>query len=152
HHILWLPLQPVLAYHNWSLLALLQVLRHQQDTVGEDIGVKIEHDFVAFPLRRVVSKTGARVHRLGLLRQLADDVFPEVVAIPFTRLFPLLWRRCVGLGPELLADEFAGAPEPLRVGDELIELALLARGGVEVWAKIGCSRFAFLFLLYSKRI
>src|SRR5262249_39111167 len=46
-------------------------------------------------------------------------------------LLPLLGRGRVGLLPEeRFAGEFAVAPELLSVGDELVELPLLADGGI----------------------
>src|SRR5581483_9450753 len=56
-------------------------------------------------------------------RQLADDLFPEEGPERPGRLLPALDGRGVGLGPERLFATVARlAEQPLREGDELVEL------------------------------
>src|SRR5262249_1451227 len=100
-------------------------------------GVKVEHDLVALPLRLVVDLPRARVHRLGLLRQLADDFLPEVIAERVLRFLPRGGRREVGLCEKLLPPVIAESPKSLRVSDELLELTHLPGGWVEVLPAIG---------------
>src|SRR5581483_5031552 len=107
--------------------ARLEVLGHGEDAVGEYVRVEVERDLVALPEGRVVQLPAARVHRLGRRRQLADDLLIELLAEgPGSRIV-LLRRGGVELGPErLVADALGVAHEMLRVGDELVELAILA--------------------------
>ena len=120
------PFEAVLAHDHRPLLAGLQVLRQQQDAVGEHVRVHVEHHLVAGPGLLVVHLPRARVERHRRLGQLADHLGVEVVAVPLARLLPRLERLGVGLLPELLAGRVRVAPELLRVRDELVELPLVA--------------------------
>src|SRR5262249_52374822 len=102
----------------------LEVLRQEQDAVGEDVREDVEHDLVAGPVRLIVELPGAGVDRHRRVRELADDLAVEVVPIPLAGLLPLLRGGGVGLLPELLADPVRVPPELLRERDELVELPL----------------------------
>ena len=130
--VLWPAFEAMLADDHRPVLAGLQVFRHKQDAVGEDVRIEIERDFVAFPFRLVVDQARARVHRHGRRGQLADDLFPELLAEVFGRFLVLGQRRQIEPGPEAILTVLFGVPhELLREGDKLVELAFLAVGDWE---------------------
>ena len=48
-HVFWASFQTVLAYHHRTPLAGLNVLRHEEDAIGEELRVHVENDFVPRP-------------------------------------------------------------------------------------------------------
>src|SRR5262249_49118327 len=59
--ILWQPVAAVLAYDHGTFLTGLDVLRHQQHAPGDHVGIHIDEDLVAGPLRFVVDQAPAWV-------------------------------------------------------------------------------------------
>ena len=73
-HVFGQAVPAVLADHDRPLLALLDPLGHQQHAPGEDVGIDVEHDLVAGPLRRVVDLARARVGRQDRVGDAAEDL------------------------------------------------------------------------------
>ena len=73
--------EPVLADDDRAPLAGLEVLRHEQDAVGEHAGPDVEHDLVAAELRLVEHRRVRGFGGRGRVGQPADDLVPDVARI-----------------------------------------------------------------------
>ena len=119
--------EPVLADDNRTPFAFLYVLGHEQNTESKDIGVNVQHDFVAEVLWLVENETAARIGGHAGIGKLANNFLPEVAPILACALVPRLDARFVDFRPEGRSAEFAFPHQILGMREQLVILALEAR-------------------------
>ena len=124
-HVPRATLQPVLADHHRSALALLHSLRDQQDSESEQVGVYVQRHLVARPEGLVEYLAGTRRKRQEVILEEPDHLFLET--------FPVR-GRALGEGVEGrelhleggAADEVRFVQRPLDETVDLAEATLVA--------------------------
>src|SRR6266566_4399511 len=84
--------EPMLAYHDGTALAWLEVLRDQKNAVSEDSGRHIQHNFIATEFRMVVDLARTGIGGQSGRGKASDHFAPDVVAIEARALLPTLRR------------------------------------------------------------
>src|SRR5262249_28615852 len=79
-------LQSMLAYYNGTLLAGLDVLRDQQNSIRENAGPHVQRHFVAAILRLVVDLPRSRIGWNVRRRHAADHFGPDVITMCLSAL------------------------------------------------------------------
>jgi len=90
-HVFWASFQAMLAYNHGTPLAGLNVFRHEEDTIGKELGVCVENDFVPRPFCLIVYFSRTRGEREQILFETANDFLLET---------PTMRNRAFGVGIE----------------------------------------------------
>jgi hypothetical protein len=115
-HVLGTAFEAVLRDDDGAALAGLDVLRHEEHTIADDVGIDVIGDVVAGCVRGVVGLFLTDVERQRRGGKAADDVVPELFAL--------------GLEVAGFADEVGVTSQFLGELDEFVELAVHSGRGV----------------------
>ena len=156
--------QSVLANHDRSALARLEIFRHEQHAPGKDGWPDIERDVVGSPTPHPVplpigwgeggrrpgegairgstarfefDAAGAGIDRLVGFREAADDFVPKVVFERFCGRDPILSRTRSCFAPKkVVARSLGKLEQSLGVIDQFLHLAALAFAGIEIFSQL----------------